>query len=82
MRALLERRNLAAHYYDNFGIHIDSEDVERLSEKQLLIKLETRLSLKKEYEAAKMMQSLARRFIYRIRYYDLLAKREKAALRI
>jgi len=38
----LARRTLAAHYRDNYGIKVDINTIERLTEKQLLIKLETR----------------------------------------
>ena len=42
MQSLIDRRSLAAHYKENFGIRVDASDIERLTEKQLLIKLETR----------------------------------------
>ena len=42
LQSILDRRALAAHYKDNYGIKVDINVIERLTEKQLLIKPETR----------------------------------------
>lgn len=44
----MDRRALAAQYLEEHGIKIDNDAVERLTEKQLLIMLETRRLIKKE----------------------------------
>ncbi len=52
LQGLVERRELAAQYLKKFGVKIDNYSVERLTEKQLLIMLETRRLVKTELEAA------------------------------
>ena len=63
MQSLVDRRNLAAYYRTNYGICVNSNDVERLTEKQLLIKLETRHQLMMEHWSAVKIQANVRRFI-------------------
>ena len=48
----MERRELAAHYLKEHGVKIENDAIERLTEKQLLIMLETRRLIKKETAAA------------------------------
>ena len=51
-RKLIDRRELAAHYFENYGVRVNNDDIERLTEKQLLIKLETRNAIAKENRSA------------------------------
>ena len=48
----MDRRALAAHYLKEYGVKIENDAIERLTEKQLLIMLETRRLIKKETAAA------------------------------
>ena len=52
LQSLIDRRELAAHYFENYGIRVNNDDIERLTEKQLLIKLETRNAIAKENRSA------------------------------
>lgn len=52
LQGLVERRELAAHYLKEHGVKIENDAIERLTEKQLLIMLETRRLIKKETAAA------------------------------
>ena len=72
MQSLSNRRTQAQFYRENWGVRVDESEIKRLSEKQLLIKLETRLKRKRMYEAARLIQSYARRLICRNRFSELL----------
>ena len=61
---------------------MSNKEIERLTEKQLLIKLETRLQLFKENEAAIRIQAQARKMICRMLFHSLQESRHKAASRI
>lgn len=78
----MNKKALAAHYRDNLDIHCDSNEVERFSEIQLLIKLETRHHEKKETDAVIRIQSQVRRMICKILFIKMLEDRIKAASRI
>ena len=52
LQNLVDRRALAAHYLKEYGVKIENDAIERLTEKQLLIMLETRRLIKKETAAA------------------------------
>lgn len=82
LQSLLDRRALATHYKEKYGIKVDSRTIERLTEKQLLIKLETRCQIAKENQAAIKIQSVARVLICKNRFNKLQEARQKAALRI
>lgn len=82
MKTIIDKRALAAHYRDNYGINVDLNEIERLTEKQLLIKLETRLQMLKERKAAVLIQSHCRRIICRNRFFWLQAARQAAAKRL
>ena len=71
MQSIIDRRALAAKYRDNYGIRIDPAEIEKLTEKQLLIKLETRWQIIKETTAVVRIQSMARRLIC-MNLYDRL----------
>lgn len=55
MQSIIDRRALAAKYRDNYGIRVDPIEIEKLTEKQLLIKLETRWQIIKETSAAELI---------------------------
>ena len=82
MQNLIDRRALAVHYREKYGIKVDSRTVERLTEKQLLIKLETRCQIAKENNAAIRIQAIARKVIFRNKFLKLLDVRHKAASRL
>ena len=65
LKNILERRTLAHNYKVNYGISIEATEVERLTEKQLLIKLETKYHIIKEEKAAIVIQSMGRFMICR-----------------
>ena len=52
LQGLVDRRALAALYLKEYGVKIENDAIERLTEKQLLIMLETRRLIKKETAAA------------------------------
>jgi len=51
-QAKIAKQELAAYYRENYGIKASVHDTERLSEQQLLVKLETKWQVKKEELAA------------------------------
>ena len=71
-----------SHYNINYGIQIDENRTEYLSEKQVLIILETKLHKIKENMAATRIQAQAKKLICRNVYLKILQKRENAASRI
>ena len=82
LQSLIDRRALAARYLNEFGIRVDNHDIERLTEKQLLIKLETRHAVCKENRAALKIQHMTRRFIAKQKFLKMHSMRVQAAKRI
>ena len=82
LQSLIDRRALAARYLQDHGIRVDLKDIERLTEKQLLIKLETRHAVCKENRAAIKIQLMTRRFIAKQKFLKMHEKRINAAKRI
>ena len=52
IQSLLNRRELAAFYFEKFGVKVEDSDIERLSENMLLIKLETQHHFLREQRAS------------------------------
>ena len=79
LKDITNKRALAKKYKQKYGIRIDALLIERLTEKQLLIKLETRYQIIKERNAAIKIQSMARQFICIKLFRRLQNDRIKAA---
>lgn len=82
MQKYIDKKVLLSHYEQNYGISIDESRIEQLSEKQMLIILETKLIKIKEIKAATKIQAYAKKTICRVKYLALLQRRKYAATRI
>ena len=56
------KSNLAENYLSKYGIKCTEDEILKRTEKQLLIKLEERWQVKKEYQAATQIQKIARMY--------------------
>ena len=79
---MADRTTLVKLYLKHYGIKCSQDDIENLSDRQLLIKLEHKLHQKREKWAAIQIQAIARRFLMRIKYLKILDTRHNSAIRI
>ena len=82
LESIKTRRQIADHYLKNYGIKTSLKQIDKFTEKQLFIKLETKWQAKKEWQAAIVIQTTARMFVAKTKYARLLWLRDDSARRI
>ena len=82
MRQFNQKKELADHYLNLYGIVTDLTHIEKMSKKELLIKLELKKQIQMELNAAIRLQAYGRMFINHIKYKRLIAARFDSACRI
>ena len=79
---MVAKKELVEYYLRNYDIKATQRDMESLSEKQLLIKLETKWQVKKEELAAIKLQALGRMAIWRAWLLRTISTRHASASRV
>ena len=82
LKTMQEKRELAKFYKESYDISSNIKDFEKITKKELLIKLEMKWQIKKEQIAALRIQTKARMFICRNRYLNLIKSRHDSATMI
>ena len=79
---MISKKELAQYYFRKYEIKARASEIQNLTEKQLLIQLETRWQLEKENLAAIKLQSFGRMVIWRTFLLNFIKKRHESASKI